>query len=872
MSIERRRLVFEGRQLVAGLLLSDSPSARAAVLEFWRPGAVVQRCADALLLRFAKPMELDCDVVRGEPLVERVGVLVAVPLRAREFDALAPAKGSVVIARAGRVFTVRPAPEELDPSEWLDLSPATIVQVPRPELAVAPAPLALAPRPLELRPDPKLLPPEASRALVDALGTERSAPRQTFWRRTMTSLLRWWRGRRQPPALPSGGDAPRPGLAERAEQWVNRQLDRTPVGRWMDDFNRKYVDRLLKMFDEEALEDALKHAVPLSRKTAEPGAQPTHLPFGARQNLELNMGGRRIDRGPAGVMQPGVYETLRARYRAAADKLEKAGRIDEAAFVLADLLDAPQEAVDLLERHEKFEKAARLAEGRTLAPEVTVRLWVLAKDLERATLLARRHRVFGAVVTRLERGNLAEARVLRLQWGEWLASSGDFGGAVQAVSPLEEARSLMLQWVDLGIEAGGPQRAPLLVKRLELEPKNSANVVQRAFDVLGDRSEVTASERAALGEALMSSLDAESLEQRKPLARAALRAMVRDEAALGVTKPGVVGRLIAFDDGALRADVPSYAPGVRPLTAQTTRFERESTALTPFDAVLLPSGALLVALGENGIALVNHHGRVTWRADVPAFSLVASDEGPTVLALAPREDVTSVSRISVATKRAQRWAEVQLSCFSPTFRDGIWFIGAGPRVLGLDVLGERPTPLWELPPGPDHAPVRVIASSAPRVTVLTSGFEIGRRAWRLPSFDAEFANGLHQAQGIEAMAVSPEGGFVLVGTGANGELRTWSPAVAANQPLVTQPLPGKLAGTPASQSAWQALPTKWRQETPDQLDVILRPGQHSLGFGHATTARTRFLNDTLIICCDNGHVVCFDLTQQRVVRDVTVKP
>ena len=38
--------------------------------------------------------------------------------------------------------------------------------------------------------------------------------------------------------------------------------------------------------------------------------------------------------------------------------------------------------------------------------------------------------------------------------------------------------------------------------------------------------------------------------------------------------------------------------------------------------------------------------------------------------------------------------------------------------------------------------------------------------------------------------------------------------------------------------------------------------------GTLTTVRTRFLNDTLIICSD----VCFDLTQQRVVHDVTVKP
>jgi hypothetical protein len=146
--------------------------------------------------------------------------------------------------------------------------------------------------------------------------------------------------------------------------------------------------------------------------------------------------------------------------------------------------------------------------------------------------------------------------------------------------------------------------------------------------VLRDASEEGATLRGSLAEALANATHEASEPARQPLRRAAIRALLRDEAASGVRAPGALAKLLALDDGPLRADAPTSAPGVRPVNDQTyTRFERDGTALTPFDAVLLPGGAVLVALGENGVALVSREGQTTWRAEAPASRLVLGAEG-----------------------------------------------------------------------------------------------------------------------------------------------------------------------------------------------------------------------------------------------------
>ena len=84
-------------------------------------------------------------------------------------------------------------------------------------------------------------------------------------------------------------------------------------------------------------------------------------------------------------------------------------------------------------------------------------------------------------------------------------------------------------------------------------------------------------------------------------------------------------------------------------------------------------------------------------------------------------------------------------------------------------------------------------------------------------------------------------------------------------------MPGQLTGRIARLGVIQALPTRWRSEAPEQLDVLVRPIQRVLQFSHATRADTRLDGPVLTVVSDNGRVVCLDTASQRVLRNVTVK-
>ena len=59
-------------------------------------------------------------------------------------------------------------------------------------------------------------------------------------------------------------------------------------------------------------------------------------------------------------------------------------QIDEAVFVLAELLNVKHEALDYLEKHQRFKQAAELALGWDMPAEVIVRLYCMADDWQRA--------------------------------------------------------------------------------------------------------------------------------------------------------------------------------------------------------------------------------------------------------------------------------------------------------------------------------------------------------------------------------------------------------------------------------------------------------------------------------------------------------
>jgi hypothetical protein len=531
-----------------------------------------------------------------------------------------------------------------------------------------------------------------------------------------------------PPPPPSG-----PGLFSRLSEWLARS---TPLGSLLGRRKAEYVRKLFELFEEGNLEEALRYAIPLDKGAPSEQARVALGLPGPREKLSI----QPSQGGSGGIFGGGaeVYEALRERYRQAFKKLEREGRIEEAAFVLAELLHEEAEAVSFLERHGRLKLAAELAEGRNLAPGLVVRQWVLAKDVARAVDIARRTGAFADAVLRLERTHPAEARVLRLLWGEMLAQAGNYGRAVEVVWPIEDARRLTRAWLERGVEGGGVGGARLLARMGISFPECFDTVRARALALLEQEDAEGAPAREAFAEALAQEL---SLVKKvtgtaSALLRPAVRALLRDRAA---------GHLLMKDhelkhcvtltgDTALKADLPSL-PALPERTGfrvdggpASYVFDRAEAGAWPlFDAVPLPDGRVLVALGEAGARLLAPDGRCLAHFDVPAFSLVLSVHEDRALALAPRGELKRLSRLDLTRRRAEPWCDARIDAFAREYDGNLWFIAVDDTVLAVDALASDLRALWRVSQvGGD---VRAVAAGPDVMSFVTLRLEKGTERW-----------------------------------------------------------------------------------------------------------------------------------------------
>nr|WP_254330038.1 bpX6 domain-containing protein [Corallococcus exiguus] len=497
------------------------------------------------------------------------------------------------------------------------------------------------------------------------------------------------------PAEPEG-----PGALEQLKEWMLRN---TPLGQLVGRRKGDYLRHLFELFEQGNLDEALRHAIPL-------GKDPD-----ARAKLALGVPGPREElriqpRGRSGAAQsfgggPAVFEALRERYRETFRRLEREGRIDEAAFVLAELLEAAEEAVSFLERHGRFQLAAELAEGRNLPPGLVVRQWFLAKDVERAVAIARRSGVFADAVLRLEKTHPAEAQALRMLWAESLAEAGDWSRAVDAVWPVSSARHLARAWVERGIQAGDTGSAKLLA-RLALEFPDGFGAARDDIQILlSDETPTRAPERLAFATEL---LRADASDARSALLVPTVRSLMRDEVVDELpSNASLLQQLHALKDpalAALRTDLPTPRASQRSPWSETHDLPHvrvwmdrsHAGAHAVHDAVVLPGRRVLLALGEAGARLVGPDGRTLASFDVPAFSLVLSAQGNRALALARRGDLWRVSRLDLVERRATRWCDLELDAWAPTYDGERWFTAVRDTVSMVDTLAAEPRSLWRV--------------------------------------------------------------------------------------------------------------------------------------------------------------------------------
>jgi len=663
----------------------------------------------------------------------------------------------------------------------------------------------------------------------------------------------------QPGHAPAPQDHPEPAHhhpIRGASRFFPRLTSRTALAarfsRAVSRHHAVYLRRLKEMFESGDFDAALHYAVPLAVPAA---AGPMRLPLRPlAPRAELRIRPELPRPWFSSGISPEVYGELRRLYREAFQRLESQERIEEAAYLLAEVLHAHEEAVGFLERHGRFLLAAEMAEARHLPPGLVVRQWLLAGNRERALRIARRSGVFAEAVTSLERSRQPEhAHELRRLWAQGLAAAGDYAAAVDAIWPLESDRSRAFPWMDRAIAQGGAPAGRMLARRAALEMEPFEKIRDSSLALLESWRAEGAAARLAFADTLRRGPRTPVTQS---LARVAVRALARDSGRLGARlKPAALRQLVAFaGDAALKADAPALPLPMRePWSASTALWRvviagRDAGTRSAHDAAFLPNGLTAVALGEAGVRLLSRDGRAVAELDPPAHRLVVSDHGDRALALAKRGEVWRVTRIDFVSRKAEDWCDARLEAFAPGFDGSLWLVAerhglsaVETTTAGLD--GDWATPL----PGA----ALTIARSATHCSLLVAGREPEVWTYELPSLTLRNRETV-QARGplgSRSLGISPEGQLLeppatLLPAGSKP-----SPPIAA----------GDWIAFPVHNKAGMVVHLHHRPSGGVRAEVVLE---------RASRVSLHLTPQNLTLADDRGRVLVLDLEYGQVRRDL----
>jgi hypothetical protein len=823
-SIEIAAFLFDEQLIGEG-------EARRRILALWTPGARLQLTRAGLVLALPRPHRVRVDAAPGLPLVARRGALVGLAAPDHWLAQLGPPAGSLVLARDGEATVVadgRPA----SPAAWLELGPIEILDA---AALSGPAQLPMAPGP----------PPSTQEVLGPAV------PRPAESREAIMRAARGQAGLEE-----EGGFG----------DWLGRVADR--VGGWLglhQLLGRKhgrYLAELMQMLEGGEVHEGLRHAIPLeSVKELARRRQARLLWRTPRARESLTISPARTPARSSLTLGDELFARLRQIYRQTFERLDAQGRREEAAFVLAELLQQDEEAVAYLEQHGELRRAAELAEARGCAPGLVVRAWFLAGDRDRAVRLARERGAFPDAIARLGK-RPGDARALRLLWADALASAGDYVGAIQAIQTLPEAAPLLARWLDQGLEIGEGQTARLLALMAALLPDRWPEMRARADEWMGAGA-AAFHRRRALAEALLKVPPGGTVSL---MARRCLRACLTEPYGPSLGAPTLQHLVHVTQDQHLLADLPLKAYGSRgdwrragaPLA---TTLEGSTTGFR--DAVVLPSGRFLVAQGDLGVALLGPSGARLHQFDVPADRLVIADAGDRAIAIARRGEASQLSRLDLRARRAAPWGLIPLGRFCDSFDGNTWLIAEKSRVLALDALAEQPRCFWSVD-FDDEVP-QGLTRTAEGLDIIAGAWGLELWRYRLPALSLESRQPITlDAPGISLYHLVPPGGGAVFAVCLDLENKQFV-AIAAGPrrrelrlPLLEIPEGSLYAEGAAAAGFWAfALPG------PRGLELRLVDGELNilaeLSLPGARRAVMRFCDRQLVVVRDDGPLLTLDL-------------
>ncbi len=726
-----RQVAHRGSLLAAGFWVPPSPDAERNVLSLWQLGAEVYASTHGFIVVLRAPRRVNAALGAAAPL-ERVGrLLTSAPLSESELSTL-PAACDVVLISGGELSSFTwPELERVEPAKWLDVGEFELLSVSAPPPISAPAPALSRPADASALFDEKTGRSAADKArqkeLISALSEIGKGGTPSRKPGALQRFLRWLTQPRAGAASPSAlaRVPPAPSPWQRLLSVVGRWLANTRLGAYVGRKHAEYLNELFDLLGRHDDQEVLRRAIPLGGAGGgAPGGLP-QLPPGPRTSFEISLG-QATATSSIGLVTD-LYERLRRSYEAVFERLDAAGRHEQAAYFLAEILGESERAVAYLERRGQLLLAARLAEARGLAPGLIVRQWFVAGDRERAVLVATREGAFDDAVTRLEKaGQRDEANSLRLLQAERLAQAGRFVAAAGLISGIERGRPLALRFLELA-RAAGDLRGVVL--ELSLDPER----FETAQLALSSLTRASADEQPLLLH-LASAFVRLQPKGAQPLARELGRELLAIVASGGDARVGQVAQQLArYVGGAFKADQPSLVSfeSRGDSAARGYAYAAADGGASPVLDLCRHGAHTLLARGEAGAVLLNRHGKRVAHFDLPCESFVASPDGARVLCVARRGARLLVGRIDLATRRSEPWCELEASGFSRQFDGETWLVGRDNQLLLLDALGSSPRELRRAPQ-PLEAPVITVDGLHVNVVGSAAHGPLERLRYELP--------------------------------------------------------------------------------------------------------------------------------------------
>lgn len=436
----------------------------------------------------------------------------------------------------------------------------------------------------------------------------------------------------------------------------------------------KYLDTMMKMFESGNLNEALKHAIPINGKE-QAGQQAFGTP---KPRDKLSFSEKIYGSGSTIYIDPKIQQDLERLYRQSFEKLNSENRIEEAAFVLIELLNNVTEGIEYLEKKNRLQQALDIAITKDADPNIIVRLCCLTEQWDKAIMIAKKHDAFANTIMLLKQQSPILADKLRLDWALTLAERGEWLAAIDAIWPLKDSRHLAQKWFEYA-EKTEEFNANIIIKRLILQPE-SINLYQDEIAQLQtdpNRYE----QRLAIATTILA--HRQDINKLRPLLSSLINVMIFDMAQhkTSLTRADLIRLIELTQDRALKIDLPAQQFKVK--TRQTLSESRTLHSVTCsmighrviYDAAPMRNGHYLLALGEAGIIIVNKMGQQLKHFMIAAHHFVVSDNFNQILTLAKKDEHRyHIHKMDLATENVMSLGYVQFDAYLSNFDGFHWTI------------------------------------------------------------------------------------------------------------------------------------------------------------------------------------------------------